>query len=106
MKAWLSQTEAHVESRDFFGQPFSEEELLHIIGDRPVSEFFSWSSPSFRKLGLEREDLSDDLLIPLMIDDPRLIRRPLILVNGSIVGPLTGVDRIIRVLDDFINLGQ
>ena len=105
MKAWLSQTGTQVESRDFFGQPFSEEELLRIIGDRTVSEFFSWSSPSFRKLGLEREGLTDDLLISLMLDEPRLIRRPLILVNGSIVGPLTGVDKTIRVLSGLINLG-
>ena len=78
MKAELSQDGAELEERDFFAEPFTVDELTGLIGEQPVSDYFSWRSPSFRKLGLRREDLADDELLDLMIAEPRLIRRPLI----------------------------
>ena len=88
MKAELSQAGIEYDERDFFAEPFTVDELRDIIGTRPVSDFFSWRSPSFRKMGLNRDDLSDDKLLQLMVEEPRLIRRPLILTGegGLIVG--------------------
>ena len=74
-----------LEERDFFQVRFSEEELRHLLGDRSPSEVFSWNSPSFKKLGLNREDLEDWQLIRLMVEEPRLIRRPLIQVGNDLV---------------------
>ena len=74
-----------LEERDFFQERFSEEELRRLLGGRLPSDYFSWNSPSFKKLGLKRDDPDDDLLIRLMIDDPRLIRRPLIKVGQDLV---------------------
>lgn len=73
------------EGRDFFKEPFSEQELRDLIGDNPISDVFSWSSPSFKKMGLNREDLDDDRLIELMLEEPRLIRRPLFRVGDRLV---------------------
>ena len=87
-----------VAARDFFQDRLSEEELREIIGDRSVAEFFSWVSPSFRKLGIARESLRDDQLIAMMLDEPRLIRRPLVVVDGEVVGPLSGARRIKQAL--------
>ena len=79
------------EERDFFADPFTVDELRRLIGSRPVSEYFSWRSPSFRKMGLSREDLTDNRLLQLMVDEPRLIRRPLILTgDGELI---VGADR-------------
>ncbi len=88
MKAELSQGGIEFDERDFFADPFTVEELREIIGTRPVSDIFSWRSPSYRKMGLNRDDLRDDRLLQLMVDEPRLIRRPLILTGegGLIVG--------------------
>jgi arsenate reductase-like glutaredoxin family protein len=88
VKAELSQAGIEYDERDFFAEPFTADELRDIIGTRPVSDFFSWRSPSFRKMGLNRDDLSDDKLLQLMVEEPRLIRRPLILTGegGLIVG--------------------
>ena len=83
MKAELSQAGIEYDERDFFAEPFTVEELREIIGTRPVSEFFSWRSPSFRKMGLSRDDLRDDRLLQLMVDEPRLIRRPMILTGDG-----------------------
>ena len=78
MKAELSQSGIELDERDLFADPFTAEELRGLIGDAPVSDYFSWRSPSFRKLGIEREDMSDDQMLQLMAEEPRLIRRPLI----------------------------
>ena len=71
--------------RDFFADPLSERELRELIGTRPVSEVFSWKSPSFKKLGLDRKTLDDAQLLALMLEDPRRIRRPLIQVEGDLI---------------------
>ena len=71
--------------RDFFAEPLSEEELRDLIGERPIAEIFSWNSPSFKKLGVSREDLDDEELIRLMLGEPRLIRRPLVKVGAKVV---------------------
>jgi arsenate reductase-like glutaredoxin family protein len=73
-----------------------------LLGDRPASEFFSWASPSFRRLGVSRESLSDDRLIAMMLEQPRLIRRPLIVVNGELLAPKAGSARILLSLEDLV----
>ena len=86
MKAELSQAGVELDERDFFADPFSADELREIIGERSAADFFSWRSPSFRKLGLDRDSLSDERLIELMVEEPRLVRRPLIRTeDGEII---------------------
>ncbi len=97
MKAELSQNGIELDERDFFAEPFTAEELRELIGDAPVSDYFSWRSPSFRKLGLKREEMSDGRMLELMAGEPRLIRRPLILTaEGTLI---VGTDK--RALADF-----
>ena len=98
MKAWLSRTDAEVEYRDFFTDPFSEDELRELLGDRPPSEHFSWNSPSRRKLGIDRDETSEDELIALMLQEPRLIRRPLIEIDGQLLPPISGSAKIQQAL--------
>lgn len=71
--------------RDFFKDGFSEAELRDLLGDTNPADVFSWRSPSARKLGLDRDTVTDDELISLMVGEPRLIRRPLIQVKGRLV---------------------
>ena len=66
------------EERDFFRDGFTEEELRELLGDTSPFDIFSWRSPSARTLKLDREKVSADELIRLMVEQPRLIRRPLI----------------------------
>ena len=73
------------EERDFFKERFTEEELLALIGDRSPSEVFSWRSPSFRKLGLDAASLDDDRLVAMMLEEPRLIRRPFLIMDGQLI---------------------
>lgn len=71
--------------RDFFKDGFSEAELRELLGETNPADVFSWRSPSARKIGLDRETVSADELIRLMVGEPRLIRRPLIQVEGRLV---------------------
>ena len=45
---------------------------------KPVADMFSFRSPSFKALGLDQAKLSDNELINLMLQEPRLIRRPIV----------------------------
>ena len=84
MRASLSQDGVVLEERDFFQNSLTGAELRELIGDRPVADVFSWKSPSFKKLGLDRDSLGDEDLLRLMLDEPRLIRRPLIRVGEQL----------------------
>ena len=74
-----------VEERDFFQDPFSEAELRALIGARSPADIFSWKSPSFRKLGIDRDSLDDDRMIALMLEEPRLIRRPVTAIGDTLI---------------------
>ena len=74
-----------VEERDFFQDPFTEAELRALIGDRSPADIFSWKSPSFRKLGIDRDSLDDDRMIALMLEEPRLIRRPVTAIGDTLI---------------------
>lgn len=80
----LSQKGVEVEERDFFKEPFDEVELRGLLGDDSPRDIFSWRSPSVKKLGLDRDALSDDDLVRLMVEEPRLVRRPLLEVGGRL----------------------
>lgn len=53
-----------------------------LLGDDP-SELFSWRSPSFKKLGLEKSNMSVSEMLDLMIAEPRLIKRPIVMYQGK-----------------------
>ena len=85
MRAWLSAKDVHLEERDFFRHPFSEEELRSLIGGRSPADIFSWKSPSFQKLDVDADALTGDDLIRLMLEEPRLIRRPLTVTGDELI---------------------
>ena len=82
------------EERDFFKDEFTEKELRELIGDTSPLDIFSWRSPSARSANeLDREKVSKDELIRLMVEQPRLIRRPLIYTGDRL---FAGTDKAWR----------
>ncbi|MFO8143835.1 MAG: hypothetical protein R6T78_04070 [Dehalococcoidales bacterium] len=58
--------------RDFFREPFTEDEIKEIIGKVSPADMFNFKSPSFKKTGLESESLADEALIEwLSINEER-----------------------------------
>ena len=74
-----------LEERDYFTEPFSEEELRGIIGGREPSEVFAWRSPSFKSLERDPDSLTGDDLVRLMLEEPRLVRRPIVQIGDRLV---------------------
>ncbi len=72
----LLQRGLDLEERDFFKEPFSEAEINELAALAPLSDLFAWRSPSLKKLGLAGQELPDAELLKLMLQEPRLIRRP------------------------------
>ena len=85
MRGALTGSGVELKERDFFKDAFTEAELRELLGDTPASEIFSWRSPSVKKMGLDKDSLSEDDLVRLMIEEPRLVRRPLIRVGDKLV---------------------
>jgi arsenate reductase (glutaredoxin) len=54
-------------------------------------EAVSTKSPAYKKLGLDQRTVTEAELLVLMVQEPRLLRRPLIVVNGK---PVLGFDKI------------
>ena len=81
----LSQNGLAMEERDFFKEPFSEAELRGLLKGREPSDIFSWRSPSFKAMNLDPASLGGDDLVRLMLQEPRLIRRPLTRAGDELV---------------------
>ena len=73
-----------INERDFFKNPFNHFEIEELLQGKSASAMFNFRSPSFKKLGLVREKLSDKELIDLMLNEPRLVSRPVVRINGNV----------------------
>lgn len=49
-----------------------------------VSELFSWKSPTARSMSLKQGSLADAKMLDLMVENPQLIRRPIIVKDGKL----------------------
>ncbi len=61
-----------------------------LLAGRNVRDFLSRRSKKFRELKLDTAEFTDHELIELMVADPTLIRRPLVVVGEQIIA---GFDR-------------
>ena len=50
---------------------------------------FSFKSPSFKALALDAGKLTDVQLVDLMLKEPRLVKRPVVRIGGTV---LVGAD--------------
>jgi arsenate reductase len=63
-------------------EPFTTAELERLIGKRSIDLFLNPRSTPYRKLGLADQKVTKTRFISLMLDDPNLLKRPL-LVRGA-----------------------
>jgi arsenate reductase-like glutaredoxin family protein len=79
-----------LEERDFFKDRFTEDEIRGLAAIVGLSDMFAWRSPSIKQMGLAGQQIAEDQMLKLMLQEPRLVRRPLIklgdrlLVGGNI----------------------
>ena len=90
-QAWLDEHQVPYERRDYFRDRFTRDELAGIlatIGLTPRA-VLSKRARAYKELVGDRE-LTDDRLLDLMIEEPTLLRRPLIISGHEAV---IGFDR-------------
>ena len=64
------------EPRDYARKPLTEDDIRAIAGPHALREVMNPRSPSFRKLGIERDTIDDAQALELMLDNQNLVRRP------------------------------
>ena len=64
------------EPRDYARKPLTADDIRSIGGPHPLREVINPRSPSFRKLGLERDSIDDAQALALMLENQNLVRRP------------------------------
>lgn len=57
---------------------------MELLGEKPATEMFNFRSPAFKKLVLNRDRLSNEDLIGLMLKEPRLVRRPVVRIGDKV----------------------
>ena len=58
--------------------------MIELLQGRPASEMFNPRSSSVKSMGLKPDKLSDYELIDLMLQEPRLVRRPVVRIGGKV----------------------
>jgi arsenate reductase (glutaredoxin) len=86
MRALLARTGRSVRTRDLFAQPLSWDDLKQLAGMAGgVRHLLSTQAAGYRERGLDRSSVSELELLNLMAEDPRLLRRPIVVVDGVVL---------------------
>ena len=67
------------EEREYGKTPLSENELREIIGNGPIERFLNTRTPLYREKNMKQKPPSKDEAIKLMVKDPNLLKRPVII---------------------------
>jgi arsenate reductase-like glutaredoxin family protein len=81
----LVQAGVALRERDLRTEPLDEAEIRALLRDQPASLLYSARGRQNKVLGIDPEKLSDDERIALMAREPALIRRPTLVVDGTLV---------------------
>jgi arsenate reductase-like glutaredoxin family protein len=79
-----------LDERDYARTPLSTSEVAEIFKGRDPREFLNPRSPAFKAKGLDLKKLTADQAIKLMVEDSRLVKRPLVIAANRIIA---GFDR-------------
>ena len=90
-KKTLDNLGVDVEERDFFENAMSRDELSSLVDAIGIEKLFSWRSPSSKPFRDRKDTISRDELIDAMLDEPRLIRRPIVISPNA--EPIVGFDK-------------
>lgn len=81
-KTLLTASGHEVVSFNLLTEPWTTERLRSFFGDRPVVEWFNKAAPRVKSGEVMPEKLDDSTALVLMVEDPLLIRRPLMEVGN------------------------
>ena len=70
-------------AKNLLAEPWTAPELLTFFGDTPVASWFNPAAPRVKAGEVNPMESEPASAVALMLDDPLLIRRPLIEANGA-----------------------
>ncbi len=85
-----SELKVDLDERDYARRPLDAAELRAIFKGRDPREFLNPKSPAYKAKRLAGRTISPDDAIGLMVEEPNLLKRPLVLAPREIVA---GFDR-------------
>ena len=71
------QNDVTLEERDYFKEPFNESEIREMAAIAGIDQIFARRSPSLKQMGLAGKELTEDEMVNLMLQEPKLVRRPM-----------------------------
>jgi arsenate reductase len=74
---------AQLQERDLGKTPLSAEELEALIGDADIASFLNTRTASYRERKMRVNPPTKDQAIKLMVQDPNLIRRPIVTMGRT-----------------------
>ena len=81
-KALLQEAGHNLDARNLLTEAWTPEKLRPFFGNLPVSQWFNRTAPGVKSGEVVPEQLNEETALKLMVEDPLLIRRPLMEVGG------------------------
>ena len=78
------QNDLEINERDYFKETFTEEEVREMAAMAGIDQIFARRSPSLKQMGLAGQELSQDEMVRLMLQEPKLVRRPMMRVGDQL----------------------
>ncbi len=78
------QNELVLSERDYFKEPLGEDEVREMAAIAGIDQIFAKRSPSLKQMGLAGQQLSEDEMVQLMLQEPKLVRRPMMRVGDQL----------------------
>jgi regulatory protein spx len=80
-KAWLEEQDLEFEEKNIYHEPLTKDEIKEILmlTDEGTEEIISYRSQAYQNLDVDIDTLSMSELLDLFIEEPSLIRRPIIM---------------------------
>jgi len=80
-KALLAAAGHIVDARNLLTEPWTPDRLRPFFGDRPIAQCFNPTAPAIKSSQVQPDRVDADTALALMVQDPLLIRRPLMQVG-------------------------
>lgn len=83
----LRESGIEYERREFFKEKFTSDELRDLLQTHGLSiaDVISTRSTPYKTHDLAHRGLSDDEILDLMVEDPRLLRRPIVIAGDTVL---------------------
>lgn len=88
----LRRTGLPIRARDLFAEPLSWDEIKQLAAlAGGLRHIICTRAPAYRLNELARPDIADPEMLRLMVAEPDLIRRPIVMVDGIVLVGFEGV---------------